>query len=201
MIKAAARGVRLGRASVAESRAAPATILDRPRHRLRVPQPDRRRGDRRSRSQPRHRPRLGEAARRARTTAAWSINPEALRRTVECGDAALAQPRAARGGRVRHREGHERGLGTSHPTLTHADVPEKIDVVLVNGDPNPNRPDLPHYGAGETTCKPMLAAVANADLRRDGRAPRRVPFSRASARRAQGGERSGPRRQPTASRA
>ena len=30
----------------------------------------------------------------------------------------------------------------SHPTLTHADVPEQIDVVLVNGDPNPNRPDL-----------------------------------------------------------
>ena len=43
-----------------------------------------------------------------------------------------------------------------------ADVPEQIDVILVNGDPNPNRPDLPHYGAGETVCKPMLAAVANA---------------------------------------
>jgi hypothetical protein len=24
------------------------------------------------------------------------------------------------------------------------------------------RPDLPHYGAGETVCKPTLAAVANA---------------------------------------
>ena len=42
-----------------------------------------------------------------------------------------------------------------------ADVPEQIDVILINGDPNPNRPDLPHYGAGETVCKPMLAAVAN----------------------------------------
>src|SRR6185295_19361423 len=51
---------------------------------------------------------------------------------------------------------------TSHPSLTHLDVPEKIDVVLVNGDPNPARPDLPHYGAGETTCKPMIAAIANA---------------------------------------
>ncbi|MEI9814340.1 MAG: hypothetical protein WDO18_17610 [Acidobacteriota bacterium] len=37
----------------------------------------------------------------------------------------------------------------SHPSLTHLDVPEKIDIVIVNGDPNPNRPDLPHYGAGE----------------------------------------------------
>ncbi len=39
------------------------------------------------------------------------------------------------------------------PTLTHADTPERIDVVLVNGDPNPNRPDLQHYGAGETVLQ------------------------------------------------
>ena len=57
----------------------------------------------------------------------------------------------------------------THPTLTHLDTPERIDVVIVNGDPNPNRPDLPHYGAGETVCKPTLAAVANAILRCDGR--------------------------------
>ena len=50
----------------------------------------------------------------------------------------------------------------NHPTLTHLDTPESIDVVLVNGDPNPRRPDLPHYGAGETVCKPLAAAVANA---------------------------------------
>ncbi len=62
------------------------------------------------------------------------------------------------------------------PTLTHADVPERIDVVLVNGDPNPNRPDLPHYGAGETMCKPMLAAVANAIYDATGMRLRRVPF-------------------------
>ena len=50
----------------------------------------------------------------------------------------------------------------SHPTLTHSDTPERIDVVLVNGDPNPNRPDLAPCGGGETACKPMLAAVGNA---------------------------------------
>jgi len=33
----------------------------------------------------------------------------------------------------------------SHPTLRHTDIPERIDIVLVNGDPNPNRPDLPPY--------------------------------------------------------
>src|SRR5438132_6313491 len=64
----------------------------------------------------------------------------------------------------------------SHPTLTHADTPARIDVVLVNGDPNPNRPDLPHYGAGETACKPTIAAVANAIYDATGVRIRRVPF-------------------------
>ena len=64
----------------------------------------------------------------------------------------------------------------THPSLRHADTPARIDVVLVNGDPNPNRPDLPHYGAGETTCKPMLAAVANAIYDATGVRLRRVPF-------------------------
>jgi CO/xanthine dehydrogenase Mo-binding subunit len=60
--------------------------------------------------------------------------------------------------------------------MTHADTPERIDVVLVNGDPNPNRPDLPHYGAGETVCKPLLAAVANAVFDATGVRLRRIPF-------------------------
>src|SRR5260370_32451156 len=64
----------------------------------------------------------------------------------------------------------------SHPTLTHTDTPESIDVVLVNGDPNPNRPDLAPYGGGETACKPMLAAVANAIYDATGVRLRRVPF-------------------------
>ena len=64
----------------------------------------------------------------------------------------------------------------SHPTLTHADAPEKIDVVLVNGDPHPNRPDLAPYGAGEAACKPMLAAVANAIFDATGVRIRRIPL-------------------------
>jgi CO/xanthine dehydrogenase Mo-binding subunit len=64
----------------------------------------------------------------------------------------------------------------SSPSLTHADTPEKIDVVLVNGDPNPRRSDLPHYGAGETVCKPLIAAVANAIFDATGVRLRRVPF-------------------------
>ena len=60
--------------------------------------------------------------------------------------------------------------------MTHADAPAQIDVVLVNGDPNPGRPDLPHYGAGETVCKPLMAAVANAIYDATGVRLRRVPF-------------------------
>jgi CO/xanthine dehydrogenase Mo-binding subunit len=46
----------------------------------------------------------------------------------------------------------------------------------VNGDPNPNRPDLPSYGAGETSHKPLIAAVANAIFDATGVRLRRVPF-------------------------
>ena len=64
----------------------------------------------------------------------------------------------------------------THPTLTHMDAPAQIDVVLVNGDPNPNRPDLPYHGAGEAAMKPMIAAVANAIFDATGVRLRRVPF-------------------------
>jgi nicotinate dehydrogenase subunit B len=103
------------------------------------------------------------------------INPEALRRTVECGMLHSLS-------RALHEEVQfdaEKTTGTdwiSHPSLRHADAPAAIDVVLVNGDPNPNRPDLPHYGAGETVCKPMIAAVANAIFDATGVRLRRVPF-------------------------
>jgi len=53
---------------------------------------------------------------------------------------------------------------------------ETADIVLVNGDPNPDRPDLPHYGAGEAVCKPLIAAIANAIYDATGVRLRRVPF-------------------------
>ena len=103
------------------------------------------------------------------------VNPEALRHTVEC---AMLHSMS----RALHEEVQfdtEKVIGVdwiSSPTLTHADAPAKIDVVLVNGDPNPNRPDLPPYGAGETACKPMLAAIANAIHDATGVRMRRIPF-------------------------
>jgi CO/xanthine dehydrogenase Mo-binding subunit len=103
------------------------------------------------------------------------VNPEALKRTVECG--MLHSLSRALYEEVRFDTEKVTGVNwSSSPTLTHADTPERIDVVLVNGDPNPERPDLPHYGAGEATCKPTLAAVANAIFDATGVRLRRVPF-------------------------
>ena len=106
------------------------------------------------------------------------INPEALIRTIEGGTLHTLS-------RALHEEvtfDTEKVTSVdwaTYPTLTHADTPESIEVVLVNGDPNPNRPDLPHYGAGETVCKPLIAAVANAIYDATGVRLRRVPFRNA----------------------
>jgi nicotinate dehydrogenase subunit B len=103
------------------------------------------------------------------------INPEGLKRTIECG--MLHSVSRALHEEVRFDTEKVTSVDwRSHPTLTHADTPERIDLVIVNGDPNPNRPDLPHYGAGETVCKPMLAAVANAIYDATGVRLRRLPF-------------------------
>jgi nicotinate dehydrogenase subunit B len=103
------------------------------------------------------------------------VNPESLRRTVEC--ATLHGLSRAIHEEVQFDTEKVTSMDwVSHPTLRHADVPERIDVVFVNGDPNPNRPDLRPYGAGEAALKPMLAAIANAIHDAAGVRIRRVPF-------------------------
>jgi CO/xanthine dehydrogenase Mo-binding subunit len=103
------------------------------------------------------------------------INPEALRRTVE-GAMMHALSRSLYEEVTFDTEKVTSVDWKSHPTLTHLDAPASIDIVMVNGDPNPNRPDLPHYGAGETACKTTIAAVANAIHDATGVRLRRVPF-------------------------
>jgi len=103
------------------------------------------------------------------------INPEALRRTIEGG--MLHSISRTLYEEVKFDTEKVTSMDwNSHPTLTHADTPARIDVVLVNGDPNPRRPDLPHYGAGEAACKPAIAAVGNAIYDATGVRLRRVPF-------------------------
>jgi CO/xanthine dehydrogenase Mo-binding subunit len=103
------------------------------------------------------------------------INPEALRRTIEGG---LLHSMS----RTLHEEVRfdtEKVTSVdwvTSPTLTHLDTPESIEIIFVNGDPNPKRADLPHYGAGETMLKPTLAAIANAIFDATGVRLRRIPF-------------------------
>ena len=103
------------------------------------------------------------------------INPSGVRSTVECGmlhglSRALYEEVTFDTEKVTSID------WASYQTLRHTDAPERIDIVLVNGDPNQNRPDLPMYGAGETICKPLMAAVANAIYDATGVRLRRVPF-------------------------
>jgi CO/xanthine dehydrogenase Mo-binding subunit len=103
------------------------------------------------------------------------VNPQSLRHTVQC--ALLHGLSRAIHEEVRFDTEKVTSVDwVSHPSLRHADVPERIDVVLVNGDPNPNRPDLPPYGAGEAALKPTMAAVANAIYDATGVRIRRVPL-------------------------
>jgi CO/xanthine dehydrogenase Mo-binding subunit len=103
------------------------------------------------------------------------INPESLQRSVE-GGMLHGMSRALHEEVKFDTEKVTSVDWITHPSLTHLDAPEKIDVVIVNGDPNPDRPDLPMYGAGETSHKPIIAAVANAIFDATGARIRRVPF-------------------------
>ncbi len=103
------------------------------------------------------------------------VNPESLRRTTEC--AMLHGLSRALYEEVQFDNEKVTSVDwISHPSLRHNDTPERIDVVLVNGDPNPKRPDLAPYGGGEAALKPMLATIANAIYDATGVRIRRAPF-------------------------
>ena len=103
------------------------------------------------------------------------VNPESVRRTIE-GNLLHGLSRALYEEVQFDTEKVTSVDWITHPTLRHSDAPSRVDVVLVNGDPNPNRPDLPPYGAGEAAIKPTAAAVANAIFDATGVRIRRIPF-------------------------
>jgi CO/xanthine dehydrogenase Mo-binding subunit len=103
------------------------------------------------------------------------INPMGLKHTVECGmlhglSRALWEEVSFDNEKVTSVD------WATYPSLRHTDTPERIEVVLVNGDPDPDRPDLAPYGAGECSHKPVIAAVANAIFDATGVRIRRAPF-------------------------
>jgi nicotinate dehydrogenase subunit B len=103
------------------------------------------------------------------------INPEALHHTVECG--MLHGLSRALWEEVQFDTEKVTSVNwASYPSLRHSDTPQAIDIVLVNGDPHPDRPDLAPYGAGECSHKPLIAAIANAIHDATGVRLRRAPF-------------------------
>jgi CO/xanthine dehydrogenase Mo-binding subunit len=103
------------------------------------------------------------------------INPQGLRRTIE--GAMLHGLSRALWEEVKFDSEKVTSVDwVTHPSLRHSDAPELIDVVLVNGDPKPDRPDLAPYGAGEASHKPVVAAIANAIHDATGVRVRRAPF-------------------------
>jgi len=105
------------------------------------------------------------------------INPMGLRQTVEC--AMLHGLSRALWEEVRFDAEKVTSVDwASHPSLRHSDTPDSVEVVIVNGDPQPDRPDLPPWGAGEGAHKPMIAAIANAVHDATGVRLRQAPFRR-----------------------
>jgi CO/xanthine dehydrogenase Mo-binding subunit len=103
------------------------------------------------------------------------INPAGLSHTVECGMLHALSRALWEEVRFDNEKVTSVDWG-SHPSLRHSDTPESIDVIIVNGDPDQDRPDLPPYGAGEASHKPVIAAVANAIYDATGVRLRRPPF-------------------------
>jgi CO/xanthine dehydrogenase Mo-binding subunit len=104
-----------------------------------------------------------------------AINPLGLRHTVVCG----MLHALSRG--VYDEVQFDADMVSSvdwmtYPSMGHSDTPEAVEVVVVIGGPRRDRPDLPPYGAGECSHKPLIAAVANAIHDATGVRLRRPPF-------------------------
>ena len=101
------------------------------------------------------------------------INPDGLRRCIE-GNVVQGTSRALS---EEVAFGRARVTSTdwlSYPILDITEAPGTIDIVLLN------RPDLPPAGAGESSIRPVVAAIANAVLDATGVRLRRAPLPRSA---------------------
>lgn len=98
------------------------------------------------------------------------VNPLWLKRTIE-GNIVMACSRSLRE-EVRFAPDKVTSVDwITYPILDMNDAPEEIDIVLLN------HTDLPPYGAGEGTTRPVAAAIANAFFDATGIRLRRAPFT------------------------
>ena len=104
-----------------------------------------------------------------------AINPMGLKHTVECG--MLHGLSRALWEEVQFDTEKVTSVDrATHPTPAHSRHTGKDRHRSGERGPEPEPPDLPHYGAGETSHKPMIAAVANAIHDATGVRLRRAPF-------------------------
>ena len=97
------------------------------------------------------------------------INPDGLRRCIE-GNIVQGTSRA-----LSEEVAFDRAKVTStdwlsYPILDITEAPEAVDIVLIN------RPELPPAGAGESSIRPVAAALANAVFDASGVRLRRAPL-------------------------
>jgi CO/xanthine dehydrogenase Mo-binding subunit len=98
------------------------------------------------------------------------INPANLKLTIE-GNIVQGSSRALLEEVTFDRDGVTSVDWVSYPILDMTQVPERIDIVMVN------RPDLPATGAGEASIRSVAAAIGNAIFDATGTRLRRAPFT------------------------
>jgi CO/xanthine dehydrogenase Mo-binding subunit len=127
----------------------------------------------RDRGRGRDRPRSGKVWARKFTVAhdcGLIVNPDGLRRCIE-GNVVQGTSRA-----LSEEVAFDRAKVTStdwlsYPILDITEAPEAVDIVLIN------RPELPPAGAGESSIRPVAAALANAVFDATGVRLRRAPLT------------------------
>lgn len=98
------------------------------------------------------------------------VNPLWLRRTLE-GNIVMATSRTLWEETTFDNDNVTSVDWASYPILDMQDAPEEIDIVLIDHD------DLPPYGAGEPSTRPVTAAIGNAIFDATGLRIRRAPFT------------------------